>query len=129
MKKIKFYKENNKRTRYLTLNEINRLLRDCSGHLRPIVIVALNTGMRLSELLNLKWQDIDLNQKLIYIIRSKNGDKREIPVNNLLFEMLKELGKTSKNSDYVFSQKDGSSFGRIHKGFKAACKRASKRKF
>jgi len=60
--KIKFYKENNKRTRYLTLNEINKLLRDCSEHLRSIVIVALNTGMRLSELLNLKWQDIDLNK-------------------------------------------------------------------
>jgi len=37
--------------------------------------------------------------------------------------MLKELGKTSRNSDYVFSQKDGSPFGRIYKGFKAACKR------
>jgi len=45
--------------------------------LKPIVIVALNTGMRLGEILNLKWQDLDFNQKFIYIENNKNGEKKE----------------------------------------------------
>ena len=107
----------------MELNEIDRLLRECSGHLNPIVIVALNTGMRRGEILNLKWENVDTNQRLIYIMGSKSGEKREIPINNLLLELLKRLRRSSK-SDYVFSHKDGSPFGKVDKSFRSACKRA-----
>ena len=76
--KVKFYKENNQRIRYLEPDEIKRLIEECSEHLRPIVIMALNTGMRLGEILKLKWQDVDFSQKLIYIMDSKIKEKREI---------------------------------------------------
>jgi len=125
VKQIKFYKENNKRLRYLEPEEINRLLQECSEHLRPIVILALNTGMRLGEILNLKWRDIDLDQKLIYIIHTKSGEKREVPLNNLLVKLLEKMKKTSENNDYVFSHKNGLPYNRVYKGFKSACKRAN----
>ena len=77
VRKVKLYQENNRRVRYLESEEIDRLLRECAGHLNPIVTVALNTGMRRGEILNLKWEDVDINQRLIYIIHSKNEEKKE----------------------------------------------------
>jgi len=62
------------------------------------MIVALNTGMRRGEILNLKWKNVDTNQRLVYIMDSKNGEKREILVYSLLLEFLKRL-----RSDCVFS--------------------------
>ncbi|RLE14150.1 hypothetical protein DRJ04_02965 [Candidatus Aerophobetes bacterium] len=54
-----------------------RLINECSGYLKPIVIVALNTGMRLNEILNLQWKDIAIGQKIIYIINSETGGVSE----------------------------------------------------
>ena len=57
MKKVKLWKENNQRVRYLEKEEIKRLLENCPDYLKPIVLVALNTGMRQGEILNLQWPD------------------------------------------------------------------------
>jgi len=89
MRKVKLYKENNQVVRYLTEDEMARLLNECSGYLKSVVIVALNTGMRLSEILNLQWKDIAIEQKIIYIINGKNGERREIPINNIVMRLLK----------------------------------------
>lgn len=72
-KNIKKLKERNHRLRYLTKEEIKNLYNASADHLRPILIVALNTGMRKSEILNLKWEDIDFHQKIIYIMNTKNN--------------------------------------------------------
>ena len=59
-----------KRERILALEEEGRLLAACTGrrsHLKPILIMALDTGMRRGEILSLSWQDIDFNQKVITI--------------------------------------------------------------
>jgi integrase len=53
-----FLKENNQRMRYLSENEIKRLLAECPIHLRWIVECALHTGMRKGEILTLKWSQI-----------------------------------------------------------------------
>lgn len=49
-----FTKEQNARTRYLTYQESVKLLAECSGHLRPIVETAINTGMRKGEILQMR---------------------------------------------------------------------------
>ncbi len=49
--KVKFFKEDNKKERILTPEEIQRLLAECHGHLKYIVQIALNTAMRLREIL------------------------------------------------------------------------------
>ena len=38
--------------------------------------------MRKGEILNLKWQDIDFKRGIIYLLETKNNDKREIPMND-----------------------------------------------
>ena len=65
VKKVKLFKENNQRIRYLEEYEREALLRACKGYLRNIVIIALNTGMRRGEILNLKWRDIDFKRGII----------------------------------------------------------------
>lgn len=71
---VKFSKEDNKKERILTPEEIQRLLAACNGHLKPIVILALNTGMRLREILYLKWSNIDSNRNII-IVPQANSKK------------------------------------------------------
>jgi integrase len=63
-----------KRDRILTRDEEMRLLAGCVGrreHLRPILMAALDTGMRRGELFKLTWEDVDLNAKLIYVRATK----------------------------------------------------------
>ncbi|MCD6256493.1 tyrosine-type recombinase/integrase [Candidatus Aerophobetes bacterium] len=75
--KAKFFKENNHRLRYLTKEEIKALYNAAAEHLKPIIVIALNTGMRKGEILNLKWEDIDFRQKIIYIKYEKRREKRD----------------------------------------------------
>lgn len=122
-KAVKLLKENNKRLRYLEKEEIVRLLSRCSKRLRPIVVLALNTGMRKGEILGLKWQDIDFRRGIIYLYNTKNGEKREIPIN----EMVKTaLLRTLKHPDSpcVFCDKDGKPVGNIRKSFFTAMRKS-----
>jgi len=103
IRKAKPLKGENKRLRYLTEEEINSLLQNCGTHLYPIVFTALNTGMRKSEILNLKWSNIDLKNSLILLEKTKNGERREIPINEPLKHLLKQLFTSRRlDTDYVF---------------------------
>lgn len=120
---IKFYKLDNRRLRYLEKEEIPRLLNNCQGHLRDIVEFAINTGMRKSEIFYLKWHDIDFNNGLIHLLKTKNGEKREIPINetvkNILFRVKKD-----PNSPFVFSSFNGKPFNDIKKSFYTALRKS-----
>ena len=61
--------------------EIVKVLSNCNKNLRPIVVLALFTGMRRGEILGLKWHDIDVKRNIITLLDTKNGDKREVPMN------------------------------------------------
>ena len=122
VKRVKMFRENNCRVRYLEQDEIERLLNACTGYLKNIVVIALNTGMRKSEILNLKWENINIKQGFIYLLDTKNGDKREIPINGTVKHVLITQRKHPK-SPYVFYNKDGKPFGDIKKGFIAVLNR------
>ena len=75
----------------------------CRKSLKPIVVIALNTGMRRSEIFNLKWEQVDLRHGFILLDTSKNGERREIP--------------HSVESVYVFTGKTGKPLTDIKKGW------------
>ena len=116
-------KENNKRLRFLTEEEIEDLIAECPEYLRRIVICALNTGMRRGEILNLKWKQI--RNGFIYLRKTKTNEPREIPINNTLAALLKAIRKDKQlTSEYVFTDDQGRKLDSINKGFKAALRRA-----
>jgi integrase len=117
-------KENNQRIRYLSEDEIKRLLAACEGklHLHRIVMCALHTGMRKGEILNLKWDQI--KSGFIYLRETKTKNRREIPVNDQLAQVFKEIRKEegfkSKNVFTYHSQ----TISRVDRAFKGALERA-----
>lgn len=128
VKSVKLFKENNQRLRFLEKEEILRLLSVCNKTLRPVVVVALNTGMRRGEILGLKWRDFDIKRGVIYLQNSKNGEKREIPINEQVKTALIRVRKHPQ-SEYVFCKKDGSSIGDIKKSFLTALKKSGIKDF
>jgi integrase len=95
--------------RYLSLDEIERLLYACRGtHIYPIVMTALHTGMRKSELFNLQWPDIDFAQRKITIQskkdwHTKNYKPRTVFITPSLYEMLEHHKIRFGDNDYVFT--------------------------
>ncbi len=115
-------KENNHRLRFLTEAEID-LLKECSPHLKPIVETAMLTGMRRGELLSLKWEQI--RNGFIYLTETKSGKARQIPINDRLAEVLKEVRRGNQfKSPYVFCDPQGRRFYEVKRSFASACRRA-----
>jgi integrase len=79
----KVFAGNNRRLRYLSKDECRALLEYCNGHIRSIVIFALNTGCRRGEILSLKWDNVDLKHGFIRLDMTKNGERRDIPISDL----------------------------------------------
>jgi len=51
----------------MSQKECKELINACEPHLKPIFVTALNTGMRRGEILNLKWENVDLRHDFIYL--------------------------------------------------------------
>ena len=100
----------------------------CSApHLIPILHTALNTGMRKGEILSLKWDNVDFNNRLFIISASNNKSKKakKIPINSHLRKILLELRlKNGINSEYVFLGLSGELIMDVKTAFNNACRRA-----
>lgn len=113
-KSIRFYKEI-RRNRILSAAEIKKLLITAKDHTYQILCIALNTGMRISEILNLKWNDVDLDSGIIHIRFTKTGVDRDVPINTFLrtiFETIPNIG------EFIFmNRKTGKAITTIRKSF------------
>ena len=123
VRKVKFLKENNKRLRFLDVDECKRLISCCPKHLKPIVITALNTGMRRGEILSLKWEQVDLRHGYISLRDTKSGEGREIPINKTLDGLFNEMPH-SIESIYIFTDKDGNPYKGVKRSFNTALRNA-----
>lgn len=122
--KIKMLKEENKRLRYLSREQSYELIAACDGHLRPIVVTALNTGMRLGEILGLSWDRIDLKHGFILLDVTKSGKRREIPINSTLRALLESMVRRL-DTPYVFvNPETGTRWRDVGRAFDAALRRA-----
>ncbi len=66
--------------------------------LAPIIILALETGMRLGELLSLDWNSIDLKKQIALLPITKNGDSRTVPLSKKAIETLKGIPRKLNDS-------------------------------
>jgi len=110
--------------RVLSADEEVKLLAACgrvrSRLLRPLVVLAHNTGMRRGELLGLEWSHVDLDHREIRIINAKsNTGNRAIPMNTTVRSLLSDLAKKT-TSPLVFpsNRKPGEKLLDLKKGFK-----------
>lgn len=111
------------RTRYLERDEATRLIEHCRGTLRPLVTVALHTGMRKSELLGLTWDAVNLKRNRISLRQTKNGEGRHIPINATVRRALTGL-RTRLDVPLVFHGPDGRCLSDFRRAFEAACGKA-----
>ncbi|MBP2677297.1 MAG: phage integrase family protein, partial [Deltaproteobacteria bacterium] len=124
VRKVKMLKEPAGRLRYLAPEEVQRLLKECTNPLlRAIVTVAVNSGMRRGEILNLTWDNVDLRNGYLLVTQSKNGDRREVPINAAVREVLEGIVRRL-DSTYVFCDKKGRMYKGGRNAFERACKRA-----
>jgi len=124
IRKVKFLQENNRRLRYLSKEECQELISSCDVHLKPIVITALNTGMRKGEILNLKWDRVDLKHGFILLDVTKNGERREIPINDTLRQTLTGLTRRLDVPYVFFDPKTGERYLDVKRSFKTALRRS-----
>lgn len=124
IRNVRKLKEPNFRERILTAEEVERLIENASASFRPILIVALNTGMRRSEILSLKWANVDLIRCYIFIEDSKSGRSRKIPINGSVMEALAPLPQAG---EFVFfNPETGTHIQDVKTAFHAACKKSKK---
>lgn len=111
IRKIKKLKEPRGRVRFLNKEERKRLLKACKNsevkELYPVVILAISTGMRQGEILNLKWEDIDIKNSKCILHETKNGERRAVPFPKQVKDELIKWKKVRKiNSKLAFSGKN-----------------------
>lgn len=122
-------KENPGRDRILSDDETDLLLEACrqsrSPYLYCIVLIAITTGARQGEILNLEWPHVDFENKLAYLKETKNGRPRSIPLEDPVIKELKKLYQTRDPRKLkVFSSR--TAFGRLDpkKSWNVALKKA-----
>jgi len=126
VKGVKRFKEGEPRTRWLTGEEIGRLLANCNPRLKPAIVTALHTGLRCGELLSLRAGDVDLVRRTVTVRAafSKNGESRSVPMNDALTQALRPLiiGKPSEAP--VFESRKGEAYRSLRTAFATACRKA-----
>ena len=129
VKGVEFFKIPQNRIRFLAVEEISRLLQSCNGYIRDIILTALHTGGRKREILGLKWENIDFENRLVVFERTKNDEVRQIPMTDALYFMFSNRRSDNPNNEYVFMGKNNKPFGNVDKSFRSAIKSAGIEKF
>ena len=88
---------------------------------KDLITFLIYTGCRKGEALNLKWDDVDLQNDIIAIKGTKTKYDRYIPVSKPLKELLSNI---NKKSEYVFCDKIGKKINNFKRSFHTACKNA-----
>ncbi len=98
------------RVRFLSDEERESLLAACKASYSPylylVVVLAISTGMRQSEIMYLTWQQVDLKRKQIILEKTKNKTCRTVPLAGLALDLLKKhLQEQQLNSQLLFPGK------------------------
>ncbi|RJQ54525.1 MAG: site-specific integrase [Nitrospiraceae bacterium] len=124
IRKVKSLKGENRRLRFLTQEECHALINACESYLKPVVITAMNTGMRKSEILTLQWDNVDLKHGFILLDKTKNGERREIPLSATVKAVLQGITRRLDIPYVFFDSASGKPFQNVKRSFHSALRRA-----
>jgi integrase len=128
VKKVSKEKVNNLVERWLTQEEEKNLLTSSPNWLRQIISFAINTGLRLSEILDLKWSRVDLFRKTVTILEDQKNQGRDIlPLSEGALTVLKErAGVRRDETELVFCSRNGTRIGsrNLQRAFYSALKKS-----
>lgn len=100
MRKVKKQTESRGRVRSLSSDERTRLMTACKGSsnkmLYVAVLLALSTGARQAEIMNLTWDDVDLTRGRAILHETKNGERRALPLAGYALDTLREYAKVRR---------------------------------
>ena len=107
IRKVRKPKEPRGRVRFLSDDERTRLLAACKEHNNPalyaIVVLALSTGARQGEILNLTWKDVSVSRGMIVLQETKNDERRAIPLQGHALEIVKKMRTVRRiDTDLLF---------------------------
>ncbi|AOF18373.1 integrase [Yersinia enterocolitica] len=110
---IKVAQERGKRVRWLEPHEAIRLINECSEPLKSIVVFALATGLRRSNIVDLQWQDVDLQRKVAWIHpeESKSGQAIGVALNDTACRLLRDQVGNHKKWVFVHQKSSTKSDG------------------
>ena len=97
----------------------------CNGQLLEMVKIAIHTGLREAEILNMRWEKIEFKERTISVIQ-KGGREKIVPMNETVFNLLKEKARVRSISGYVFTTANDTPFiaRNMYREFQKACKQA-----
>lgn len=97
-----------------------------ADHLKPLVLLSVNTGMRRGEVFNLTWADIDLSNKVLTVegTTAKSGQTRHIPLNKEALATLTDWKDQAGASTYVFPSQSGGRLDNVKKSWEGLLKLA-----
>ena len=102
--KPKLNKPRDRRVSAYDIDKLMHALRETKvTYLKPLILIALETGLRQGELIKLLWKDVDLDSRLLKVRDTKNGEDRVIPLSNKSLSILESLprpGKTVFNASH-----------------------------
>jgi integrase len=93
----------------------------------PMFRFSAFTGLRLSELANLRWRDIDLSESALFIGKQKNGTQSYVPLIKKAQTVLRHVGTEREAGNFVFNTPNGHPSERTPKWFALSASKWFKR--
>ena len=116
--------------RFFPLEEIDRILAAAAPRWRPMIALASRTGLRIGELIGLRWEDVNLDSQVLVVRQAitkgvlttpKSGKPREVPISDETTQILRSIQHT--RGPFVFARADGGHVNqsRATEALRAAC--------
>jgi integrase len=121
---VKFLAEDNLQFRFLSGAEEETLLGACSPYLEDLVLFAINTGLRLNEILNLRWEEVDLDNGVVKMLVQKNRRMLEVPLNEKALAVVKGWHGLRKCEYVFYNPETGGQWKDLWLGLQKACRKA-----
>jgi integrase len=124
VRKVKFFQEINLGFRTLTGEEERKFLANATPYIRDIAVFALNTGLRIGEILSLTWERVDMEKNLLSVFAHKTHKIRPVPINAEARRVLEYWALGRKNEFVFYNHETGEPFVDLKAGFALACRKA-----